>query len=124
MDKKTIVFDFDGVIHKYSKGWQDGSIYDEPVEGIKEVISELHKTYDIFIVSTRCRKLSGEREMTLWLEEYGIEYDGLTSIKVPAIVYVDDRGLTFDPKNIKNLVNDIKNFEPWQNKQNQQKQLF
>ena len=40
MERKTIVFDFDGVIHKYSKGWQDGSIYDEPVEGIKDLINE------------------------------------------------------------------------------------
>ena len=27
MAKKTIVFDFDGVIHKGYKGWKDGSIY-------------------------------------------------------------------------------------------------
>lgn len=122
--RKTIVFDFDGVIHKYSRGWQDGSIYDEPVEGIREVINELHKDYDIYIVSTRCKDLSGKQEMALWLDRYGIEYDGVTNIKVPALVYVDDRGLTFDPKNIKNLVNDIKHFEPWQNKQTQQKKLF
>lgn len=124
MGRKTIVFDFDGVIHKYSKGWQDGSIYDEPVPGIKEVIAELHKDYDIYIVSTRCRELSQERAMTMWLDEHHIEYDCLTSIKVPAMVYVDDRGLTFNPNNIKTLVDDIKNFEPWQNKQSQQKKLF
>lgn len=29
MSKKTIVFDFDGVIHKGYKGWKDGSIYGE-----------------------------------------------------------------------------------------------
>ena len=27
MNKKTIVFDFDGVIHLGYKGWKDGSIY-------------------------------------------------------------------------------------------------
>ena len=44
---KTIVFDFDGVIHKYSKGWQDGSIYDEPTPGVSAVIEKLHnKGYD------------------------------------------------------------------------------
>jgi len=52
--KKTIVFDFDGVIHKYSKGWQDGSIYDEPVEGIKELIDDLRTKYKVVVVSTRC----------------------------------------------------------------------
>ena len=39
--KKTIVFDFDGVIHRYSKGWQDGNIYDKPTKGIKETIEIL-----------------------------------------------------------------------------------
>lgn len=116
MGRKTIVFDFDGVIHKYSKGWQDGSIYDEPVEGIKEAINELHKTYDITVVSTRCRELSGQIAVQRWLDDHHIEVDCVTSIKVPALVYVDDRGLTFDPANVKDLVYQIKSFQTWQDK--------
>lgn len=116
MGRKTIVFDFDGVIHKYSKGWQDGSIYDEPVEGIKDAINELHKTYDITVVSTRCRELSGQMAVQRWLEDHHIEVDCITSIKVPALVYVDDRGLNFDPANVKDLVYQIKSFQTWQDK--------
>ena len=116
MSKKTVVFDFDGVIHRYSKGWQDGSIYDEPVEGIKDAINELHKTYDITVVSTRCRELSGQIAVQRWLDDHNIEVDCVTSIKVPALVYVDDRGLTFDPANVKDLVYQIKSFQTWQDK--------
>lgn len=43
---RTIAVDFDGVIHKYSKGWQNGSIYDEPVEGAKEALLELLEDYE------------------------------------------------------------------------------
>lgn len=114
MARKSIVFDFDGVIHKYSRGWQDGSIYDEPVSGIKEVINELHRDYDIYIVTTRARELSGEYDVRDYLDKHGIEYDMVTSVKVPAIVYVDDRALTFNPDNISTLVKSIKNFQPWQ----------
>ena len=76
--KKTIVFDFDGVIHKYSKGWQDGSIYDEPVPGIKTIIDELGKeNYEVVIVSTRCSTEQGITEMTVCLNIYDIEVDSI-----------------------------------------------
>ena len=35
-DENTqIGIDFDGVIHKNSKGFHDGTIYDEPIEGVE-----------------------------------------------------------------------------------------
>ena len=33
-EKNIIAIDFDGVIHKNSKGFHDGTIYDEPIEGV------------------------------------------------------------------------------------------
>ena len=41
--KKRAMIDLDGTIHKYSKGYADGSIYDDPFEGAKEVIDFFKK---------------------------------------------------------------------------------
>ena len=35
--------DFDGVVHKNSKGFFDGTVYDKPVEGIEELLKVLCK---------------------------------------------------------------------------------
>ena len=114
-EKKTIVFDFDGVIHRYSKGWQDGSIYDIPVDGIKEVIDKLRETYKIVVVSTRTKTKKGRNEVLAWLDEYNIEIDDIMAEKPPAIIYVDDRGINFDG-NCKKLLKNIKKFRPWTEK--------
>lgn len=69
---KTIAVDFDGVIHKYSKGWHDGTIYDEPIEGCFEAIKELMDNgYSVFVFSTRKSK-----QIKKWLENkvYESEY--------------------------------------------------
>lgn len=114
--KKTIVFDFDGVIHRYSKGWSDGSIYDIPTPGIREVIDTLRKDYKVVVVSTRCKTEEGIVEVRKWLFRNQIQVDDVVDIKPPAIVYVDDRGLKFDGNNISTLVDEIKNFKTWLDK--------
>lgn len=63
---KTIAIDFDGVIHKYSKGWEDGSIYDGCVDGALMAISDLFNNgYSVFILSTR-----SPRQIRKWLSKH------------------------------------------------------
>ena len=52
-NRPTIAIDFDGVIHKYSKGW-NGGVIDDPVPGAFEFIDNLFKSgFNVFIHSTR-----------------------------------------------------------------------
>jgi hypothetical protein len=110
---KTIAVDFDGVIHAYSKGWQDGSIYDEPMPGAIVGLTRLMQSYAVFVHTTRDAK-----KVARWIEQqtgYGIECttqihwlpwrrtfwnrQGLllvTNRKLPAIAYIDDRAIRFE----------------------------
>lgn len=115
--KKNIVFDFDGVIHKYSKGWQDGSIYDSPVPGIWAIINKLRDCgYRVVVVSTRCQTQDGIEAIQKWLSSYGIIVDDVCATKPPAMVYIDDRAICFDG-NVDNLFDSIVNFQTWQQKE-------
>lgn len=68
---KTVAIDFDGVIHRYSKGWQYGSIYDENVQRVFETIDKLFSAgYSVFIFSTRC-----PRQIKHWLVRQIMESD-------------------------------------------------
>jgi histidinol phosphatase-like enzyme len=99
MDSKAIAIDFDGVIHKYSNGWKDGTCYDEPIENAIESLVTLYDNgFKVIIYSTRGRiqildyitkhfnRLFPQREM--------IDIE-ITNIKPMAIAYIDDRGIRF-----------------------------
>ena len=108
---KSIAIDFDGVVHKYSKGWHDGTIYDEPFEGAIEGIRSLMNNYYVFIFSTRPpeeivgwfydRVFIGEQlfpfkkipdDVVFWEEQLVL---GVTNRKLPAVAYIDDRAFLF-----------------------------
>jgi len=115
--KKTVVFDFDGVIHKYSKGWLDGSIYDEPTPGIYFVIEKLRNSgYEVVVVSSRCSTPEGIAAIDNYLKSYGIIVDRICKEKPPALVYVDDRAICFDG-NSDTLYDKIISFKTWQQKE-------
>lgn len=111
--KQTIVFDFDGVISRYEKGWQGlENINEKPVYGIKETIDKLSKEYRIVILSSRCATEEGRKVLESWLDKNYIFYDLLTDKKPQAFAYIDDRAICFDG-NPRTLIEDIKKLNPW-----------
>lgn len=111
---KVLAVDFDGVIHKNSKGYHDGTIYDDPVDGAIESIKELSNHYEIVIYSFKGHpdrpKIDGKDGNDLvweWLEEYGIR-DCVKDVvwgKPNAVVYIDDKGYRFENwKNTKDFI--------------------
>ena len=122
---KTVVFDFDGVIHSYTSGWKGETVIsDPPVVGIENVLKELdRKGYEIVIVSTRCSSYNGMKAVSEYLNRHGLNkyIKGLSADKPPAICYVDDRALKFDPAELDSLVEQIENFKPWNDTGNKPK---
>lgn len=114
VSKKTVVFDFDGVIHSYKSGWHGENIIpDPPVDGIKKAIEEIRAAgYEVIVVSTRCACYEGKVAIFEWLRKYGIVVDDVCKEKPPAICYIDDRAICFDGK-ADTLLNRIKAFKPW-----------
>ena len=117
--KQTAVFDFDGVIHSYTSGWQGKDVAtDPPVPGIKEALKEIHEAgYEIVVVSTRCITLEGMIAVKDYLYNHDmLQYvDEVCKEKPPAIVYIDDRAICFDGKP-ESLLQKIQNFVPWNKK--------
>lgn len=98
---KTLVIDFDGVIHEYSEGWEDGSIYDPPVEGARENLKKLATQYELVIHTTRENK----QEIKRWLKIYGFDMPlKIVTGKPRGIAYIDDRAVRFTNwRDIRNL---------------------
>ncbi|MHA2279942.1 MAG: hypothetical protein ACXAC5_03575 [Promethearchaeota archaeon] len=104
--RETIAIDFDGVIHAYSKGWHDGTIYDIPVAGAREAMARLSALFYILIYSTRNydRMINGDHqenqvaEMEAWLKKHHISYDEIHTQpgKPMCKLFVDDNAYRFE----------------------------
>ncbi len=108
MSKKTIVFDFDGVIHKGYKGYRDGTIYGEIDMEIISIIKKILQNYYVVISSNRPAEQIVEhmnsldtgikfelftKQDSIYWEKDGIV--GVTNEKAIGIIYIDDRGYRY-----------------------------
>lgn len=102
--KRTVAIDFDGVIHRYSRGFQGlMNAYDDPMEGAEEAFKNLKAAGKrLVILSSRPAAV-----IEKWLEERELKhyFDEISNFKIPANIYVDDRGYKF--KNWKQTVTDL-----------------
>lgn len=121
--KKTIVFDFDGVIHKGYKGWKDGSIYGEIDFELLNYMKDLMNNYYVVISSNRPAAQIADYLTDL---DIGIEFEvfkkdldknmywnkenviGITNEKAVGILYIDDRGYRYSNlEDLKKFMSDL-----------------
>jgi histidinol phosphatase-like enzyme len=101
---KNIAVDFDGVIHKNSKGYYDGTIYDEPIDGARESLKRLSEKYDVVIFTAKAKPdrglvngKTGTQLVWEWLKEHDMDkfVTKVTAEKPRAVKYIDDKGVKF-----------------------------
>lgn len=123
MFKKTILVDFDGVIHSYVSDWKGIDIIpDPPVHGaISWLLNMLNmananNAIEIAIYSTRNASYKGRKAMKKWLVDNGMFDHKVKKIKFPkkkikAWLTIDDRCIRFDGMFPSEKM--ITEFKPW-----------
>lgn len=120
--RKTIVFDFDGVIHTGYTGYKDGSIYGKIDDTILDFMEELLKSYYVVISSNRPAKqiveFMNNYTNKLKFEEFDKSCNnlfwnkssviGVTNEKAIGILYIDDRGFRYNPNDVDQNIKEIK----------------
>lgn len=104
---ETIALDFDGVIHSYTSGWTGKVPKDPPMPGIEKALKQLIEDgWILKILSTRPKKYIND-----WLKKHNLDQyiSGVYNTKIPAQIYLDDRGVHFS--NWKDALADIKSFK-------------
>lgn len=114
---RTIAFDFDGVIAKYS-GFVSATDAQEPnPEVVKAIVMLKEQGHNILVHSTR-----GDEFLKNYCEKFSIPFDyinrrpdkqGDNPGKPIAYVYVDDRSICYRGESAESLVAEISNFKAY-----------
>lgn len=101
--------DFDGVLHRMPRApRRPQDVEGEPIAGALEWVHQVLQEYRVVVFSTRARTARARAAMRRWVRaragdlwsstegRTGLEDLSYTDRKVPALLYVDDRGWRFD----------------------------
>ena len=96
--------DFDGVIHNNDKGFYDGTIYGDPVDGTEEALKKLSDKYTLICYTAKAKPdrmlINGKTGTELvweWLKKHNFDkyISKVTSEKPRAVAYIDDKAIRF-----------------------------
>lgn len=105
---KTLLIDLDGVLNKYTGNYQENYI-PVPKKGSLKFLKEMSKKYTIKIFTSRNIKLAED-----WVKNHRFEkyISGITNIKEPCFLYIDDRCINFQGS-YELLSAQIEDFKPY-----------
>ena len=104
-EKVNVGIDFDGVIHKCSRGYYDGTVYDEPVDGAFEALKSLSRDHVVIVYTCKAKPdrglVNGKTGTELvweWLENHNMAQfvSKVTAEKPRAKFYIDDKAIKFN----------------------------
>ena len=96
------------VINKNSKGFFDGTIYDDPIEGTEEALKKLSDKYTLICYTAKAKPdrmlINGKTGTELvweWLKKHKFDkyISKVTSEKPRAVAYIDDKAIRFNDWN-------------------------
>jgi len=125
--KPILCLEFDGVIHDYKKGWQNGVIYGDVTPGFFKWLEKARYLFKIVIYSSRSKDDAGVTAMGLWFSEKRnawIKAGGkrhptepleieFAHKKPAAFLIIDDRALTFKGDWSEFDPSVLRAFKPW-----------
>ena len=99
--KQRIALDFDGVLHEYSQGYNNGRLgdnmngWDPMIPGARTAVERMiSKGFEVYVLTAR----DPEQWPAIyeWLAAHRFPPNiEITNIKKPAFIYVDDRAIRF-----------------------------
>ena len=93
------MIDFDGVIHKYTE-WNNGKLNNDIIPGAQESITLLKQDFEIVIFTSRAINQENSKQyindVSTRLKDHDVPFDSITAEKLPALAYIDDRGIRFE----------------------------
>lgn len=102
---RVLAIDFDGVIHDDNKGFHDGTIYGNPIEGANSSLKFLSERYTVVLYTCKANPdrplVEGKTGIELiweWLDKQELK-EYVTDIvwgKPNAFAYIDDKGVKFN----------------------------